>query len=73
MTEAAKAVINFLFNEVRYRKITACCDSQNPGSENVMKHLGMKKEGVLREHIRRKDGTFGDVFEYGLLKSEYEK
>lgn len=51
----------------------ASCDSQNPGSENVMKHLGMKKEGILREHIKRKDGSFGDVYEYGLLRSEYKE
>ena len=73
MTEAAKAVIGYLFCMVGYRKIVASCDSQNPGSENVMKHLGMKKEGILREHIKRKDGSFGDVFQYGLLRSEYKE
>lgn len=73
MTEAAKAVVGYLFYEIGYRKIVAACDSQNPGSENVMKHLGMKKEGIRRQHIKRKDGSFGDVFEYGLLKNEYKE
>lgn len=73
ITEAARAVVGYLFWEVGYRKIVASCDSQNPGSENVMKHLGMKKEGILREHIKRKDGSFGDVYEYGLLRSEYKE
>ena len=71
MTEAAKEVIRFLFNDVNYRKIIAGCDSENIGSSKVMEKVGMKREAVLRENIMRKDGTWGDDFQYGLLKREY--
>lgn len=71
ITEAAKAVIRFLFNEVNYRKIIAGCDSENIGSSKVLEKIGMKREAVLREHIKRKDGTWGDDFQYGLLKREF--
>lgn len=73
MTEAARAVIKFLFNEVNYRKIIAGCDSENVGSSKVMEKVGMKREAVLREHIKRKDGTWGNDFQYGLLKREFEQ
>ena len=73
ITEAAKAVIQFLFNDVNYRKIIAGCDSENIGSSKVMEKIGMKREAVLREHIKRKDGTWGDDFQYGLLKKELKK
>lgn len=73
MTEAAKAVINFLFNDVNYRKIIAGCDSKNIGSARVLEKIGMKREAVLREHIKRKDGTWGDDFQYGILKREFEQ
>lgn len=71
MTEAVKAVIGFLFNEVNYRKIIAGCDSENIGSSKVMEKVGMKQEAILREHIKRKDGTWGDDFQYGLLRREF--
>ena len=71
MTEATKAVIQFLFNDVYYRKIIAGCDSENLGSIKVMEKVGMKREAVLREHIKRKNGMWGDDFQYGLLKREF--
>ena len=70
-TEAAKAVVGFLFNDVNYRKIIAGCDSVNTGSSKVLEKVGMKREAVLREHIKRKDNTWGDDFQYGLLKKEF--
>lgn len=73
MTEAAKAVIKFLFNDANYRKIIAGCDSENIGSARVMEKIGMKREAVLREQIKRKDGTWGDDFQYGILKREFEE
>ncbi len=44
ITEAAKAVIRFLFYAVNYRKIIAGCDSGNVGSSKVMEKLGMKQK-----------------------------
>lgn len=71
VTEAASAVIRFLFDEVHYRKIIAGCDSENTGSARVLEKVGMKREAVLREHIKRKDGTWGDDLQYGLLRKEF--
>ena len=73
MTEAAKAVAKFLFNDVNYRKIIAGCDSENIGSARVMEKVGMKREAVLREQIKRKDDTWGDDFQYGILRREFEE
>lgn len=72
MTEAAEAVVDFLFSYVNYRKIIAGCDSENIGSAKAMEHIGMKCEGILREQIKRKDGTWGDDLQYGILKREYK-
>lgn len=71
--EYTRAVIKFLFNDVNYRKIIAGCDSENIGSSKVMEKVGMKREAVLREQIKRKDGTWGDDFQYGLLRREFEE
>jgi len=42
ITEATKAVIQFLFRDVNYRKIIAGCDSENIGSGKVLEKVGMK-------------------------------
>lgn len=73
ITEACKAVIEFLFNEVNCRKVVASYDNFNIGSGVVMRKVGMKHEGTLKEQVLRKDGSFGDIELYGVLKKEYCK
>lgn len=68
-TEAAKACIEFGFDYFKLRKITSRYLSTNLASGRVMEKCGMKREGILREHQRKND-TFHDIVEYGLLKSE---
>ena len=48
MPEAVKAVINFLFDEIHFRRITAKHDIENPNSGRVMAKAGMTCDGVLR-------------------------
>lgn len=71
MTEAYRGVLTHLFQTVGYRRIIACCDAANIGSRRVMEHVGMTHEGTLRQHLLRKDGTFGDSKLYGLLATEF--
>jgi N-acetyltransferase len=33
--------------------------------------LGTRREGVLRRHIKREDGTFRDTVVYSVLKDEW--
>ncbi|MFB1082596.1 GNAT family N-acetyltransferase [Jeotgalibacillus sp. JSM ZJ347] len=68
-TEAAEAMIRFAFGEKGLHKVYARCFDTNPASGKVIEKLGMKKEGVLREHVK-KDGAFVNLIHYGLLGSE---
>lgn len=47
------------------------CSGNNRASENIMKKLGMQKEGILRM-VRYKDGRWDDEIKYGLLRKEWE-
>ena len=69
MTEALKAVINFLFDEVGYHRVESLHDPNNPHSGDVMKKCGMKYEGTLRQADRNNQGIC-DACYYGLLASE---
>ena len=70
-TEALKAVIKFLFEEVGFEVIFAQHSTLNPGSGRVMQKSGMKYEGLLRSRIVDKDGIRNDIASYSITKEEY--
>ena len=69
MSEALKAVMDFLFDVVDVQRIESRHDPRNPNSGKVMKKCGMKYEGTLRCSDRNNQGIC-DACYYGLLKSE---
>lgn len=73
MTEALRAVIAHLFIEVGFNRIMAKHDTENIGSGRVMQKSGMSLEGTMRQARIRKDGTFGNLNIYSVLKDEWEK
>ena len=69
MSEALKAVMERLFDEVGVNRVEACFDPRNPNSERVMAKCGMHYEGTLRQAGWNNQGVCDECF-YGLLKSE---
>ena len=70
-TEAASELIRFGFENLGLHRIHAHHFARNPASGRVLSKLGMKQEGMLRQHVR-KWGVFEDVVFYGLLASELD-
>lgn len=73
VTEAAGAVTEYAFKSLGANRICALHDMENAASGRVMEKIGMKREGVLRQHSKRRDGSFGDMAFYGILKSEWDE
>ncbi|MCL2487656.1 MAG: GNAT family N-acetyltransferase [Oscillospiraceae bacterium] len=71
VTEALGAALRYAFEELNAHRMIALHDTQNPGSGRVMQKNGMKLEGILREHLLRKDGSRGDMAYYAILRSEW--
>ncbi len=69
-TEAAKAVVDFGFAKLNLNRIEAFCKPENLGSARVLEKVGMKLEGVLRQHQFIK-GRFEDLSLYSVLQSVY--
>jgi len=46
-------------------------DILNHVSQRAIERLGAKKDGVLRHHMLRRDGTVRDSVVYSILKSEW--
>ena len=69
-TEIAREMIDFGFEKLKLHKVCARCNANNLKSENIMKKLGMFKEGELRK-VRYKNGVWDDEKCYGILREEW--
>jgi ribosomal-protein-alanine N-acetyltransferase len=70
MTEALKAVIDFMFTVPGFYCVHARHDEQNPASGRVMAKAGMTYEGMLRAR-RKKEGAYYGLCHYSITRSEY--
>jgi ribosomal-protein-alanine N-acetyltransferase len=71
-TEAARVVLGYGFRQLFLHKITSSHFTWNPSSGKVMRNIGMKKEGVFKEHVL-KDDNYEDLVIYGILRKEWEE
>ena len=69
-TEAARALLGYGFRELKLHRIHAAHFETNPASGRVMEKIGMRLEGIQREHHRRFD-AFHDRINYGILAREW--
>jgi ribosomal-protein-alanine N-acetyltransferase len=70
-TEAAKGILEFAFIEKNYNKVFARYFDSNPVSGKIIEKIGMKNEGILREHVM-KENQYIDLAYYRLLKKEFD-
>ncbi len=70
-TEAAKAVIEFVFSEKKYHRVYARFLKSNPASGKIMEKCGMEYEGIQKDHVV-KNGLFEDVVLYGIINKNEE-
>ena len=73
MTEAAKAVIRFAFDELGLDQIGICTGEINKRSQRVIEKCGFKYEGTIRRTYKVFDGTCRDSLVFSMLKEEYEE
>lgn len=72
MTEAAKAVIDYLFAEVGVNRVGISHAVKNPASGKVAQKCGLTYEGTKREYYKTSNGEFLDISEYGILRREWK-
>jgi ribosomal-protein-alanine N-acetyltransferase len=71
-TEAAAAVLDFGFGELGLNRVVGRYFTRNPASGNVLRKLGMTREGTLREHVVRW-GQAEDLECYAILAREWRE
>lgn len=67
--EAASAVLKFGFEQLGLNRICAHHMVRNPAAGQVLRHIGMEREGVLRQRVR-KWGVYEDVVIYASLRED---
>lgn len=72
MTEALKAVIDFLFSKVHVNRIDSRHDPKNISSGRVMQKCGLKYEGTLRKNEVNNTGIVDSCI-YSILRDEWDK
>jgi len=70
-SEAAAVVLWFGFEKLKLNRIYARHLAGNAASARVLAHIGMKREGVLREFAQKPDG-FEDAVISSILRREWE-
>lgn len=65
--EAAAEVLRFGFEDLGLNRIYAHHMARNPAAGQVLLHIGMQREGLLRERVR-KWGVYEDVILYAMLR-----
>jgi RimJ/RimL family protein N-acetyltransferase len=70
-TEAAKAVVRYGFEHLKLNRIFAHHFKHNPASGKVLRKIGMKHEGCMRQHVL-KWGQFVDLELYSILRQEMD-
>lgn len=71
-TEASKAAIQFIFNHLKAHKIIVITRDDNEKSSKLAERLGFIKEGHLREHSIKKNGSRVGLLYYGMLRNEID-
>ena len=71
-SEATRAGIQLIFNELQGYKVALTCDEDNIASYRVAERCGFVREALIRDATQRPDGTRIGMLMYGMLKSEYE-
>ena len=69
MTEAASAVVDFGFDEVRLHRIELHAGVDNAASIRVAEKLGFRREGIMRGRGLGAGGHY-DMYLYGLLEDD---
>ena len=69
--ECKLLLLEHLFGDCGFGRVQIQTDLVNERSQAAIERLGAVREGVLRRHIQRADGTFRDTVVYSILQDEW--
>ena len=70
-TETKLLLLSEAFDNRGYERVQLKADNLNEVSLRAIERIGAKKEGVLRNHFLRRDGSRRDTVIYSIIRSEW--
>lgn len=70
-TEAKLLLIGHAFEGLGCESVTLETSHENKRSQTAILRLGAKRDGVLRAHMRHRDGTLRDTHVFSIMRSEW--
>lgn len=71
MTEALRALLPFVFDDLRLHRLEAACLPNNEPSKGVLSKVGFHEEGMARQYLRI-NGEWADHLLFALLRADYD-
>ncbi len=68
MTEALNLIKYFCLNEIKVNRLYGGCEINNISSKRVMEKCDFKYEGILRNHLKLRDG-YHDMYVFSFIRS----
>ena len=69
--ECKLLLLGHAFDDCGFGRVKLQTDLRNDRSQAAIARLGATREGVLRRHMRRADGTFRDTVVFSILRDEW--
>lgn len=69
--ECKLLLLGHAFDDCGFGRVKLQTDNLNDRSQGAIARLGATREGVLRRHMRRADGTFRDTVVFSILRDEW--
>jgi RimJ/RimL family protein N-acetyltransferase len=69
-TEAVKALLHFVFKDLKKHRVIASVDPKNAASIRLLEKIGMRKEGLFRQSVWT-GKEWADDLRYALLEDEW--
>ena len=63
--------MQYCFEILHLNRVQIKTDHENTRSQNAIERIGAKREGILRNHMIRKDGTVRDTVMYSVTNEEW--
>lgn len=71
--ESKLLLLAHCFEDCGYGRVKIQTDALNARSQAAIAKLGAQREGVLRRHSKREDGTFRDTVVFSVLADEWPR
>lgn len=69
--ECKLLLLGYAFDECGFGRVKLQTDALNDRSQAAIAGIGATREGVLRRHLRRADGSFRDTVVFSIIKAEW--